>query len=576
VNIMSDTVNRWAWFVLLALALALHLLFLARVPLSPSELPQALASLDAIRQVELSTASQSALLHLGNMLLFSLFGVGNGIARLIPALAGFALVCLPWYWRYRLGNTGALIAAGVLLFSPLVLFASRRVEGTTLSLLAAGALFTALAPVWNQNIREKYRDILITLGVSIGVLSGPAFYDMALAGIAAWFFWHWLQREKLDFEHYQSWMRSALTGLGVAILFSIGFGFRWSGWNDVMDGLAYWLSSWVVTSDASHLGALLLYEPLSLALAIVGVGYAWRKRASFQLALAVWALVVLLLVSLRGGAPVSSVGVAILACAYLAGYGGQNIIRDMPSSLTKWVFLHIGLGFVFLIPALLGLTQYAGGLVSADRPLLVLAGVIVLLAMQALLAFLFSLVLPVNVLWRSALLGISVMCLYIQTGFSLQLNFVRPTSPLEPAVMAAGSPDMMAFKQMIADIAIQRGLREDTLAITVVDSDAEITDSVRWTLRQYDRLQVSLVWPTETALSTTEYLVITPEGMDLSNVTTPGWKGMRFTVVSSYLAPTPGCRRMTTIDCTDWVKWYLYRTSPYPQSLKGLILWANF
>jgi hypothetical protein len=50
---------------------------------------------------------------------------------------------------------------------------------------------------------------------------------------------------------------------------------------------------------------------------------------------------------------------------------------------------------------------------------------------------------------------------------------------------------------------------------------------------------------------------------------------MRFTAIHNYLAPTPACRRTTTIDCTDWVNWYLYRTSPYPQSPKNLILWVN-
>jgi len=572
---MSETTNRWAWLVLLTIAVALHLFLLYRVPLSPSEMPQALASLDAVKGTNLSTASNSALLLLGNTLLFSVFGAGNGIVRLIPSLAGIALVLLPLYWQRRLGNMGTLTAAGVLLISPIILFASRRVEGTTLSILAAGFLFTALAPVWNKNPRESQRKSLIILGVSVGLLSGPAFYDLLLTGIAAWLFWHWLQREQIDLDKFRSWGRPGLAGLGVAMLVSIGFGFRWGGWDGVMDGLSNWLSSWTMTSDASHLGALLLYEPLTLILAALGLIYAWRQRASFPLALAFWVLLNLLMMSLRGGAPVTNAGTVILALAYLSGYGIENIIKDMPANLFKWSIIHLGMGFVFLIPALLGLTQYASGLVSAEQPVLVLSGAIVLLALQALLAFLFSLVLPINVLWRSALLGISVMCLYIQTGFSLQLNYVRPTSALEPAVMTAGSSDMQAFKQMVSDIAIQRGLREDTLAITVVDVDSEITDSVYWTLRDFYRIKVSSTWPSEVELLNAEMLVITPESMDLSAVTTPGWKGMRFTVTHSYLAPTPGCRRTTTIDCTDWVNWYLYRTSPYPQSFKGLILWVN-
>lgn len=572
---MSETTNRLAWLALLAIAVALHVLFLSSVPLSPDEATQALASLDTVKRVGLSTASNSEFLILGNTVLFSVFGAGNGMARLIPAIAGLVLVLLPLYWQRQLGHAGALTTAGVLLISPLILFASRRVEGTALSLLAVGFLFTALTPVWINKTRENQRKSLIVLGVSVGLLSGPAFYDLLLTGIATWLFWHWLQREPIDLDKYRSWVRPGLMGLGVAILVSIGFGFRWSGWNGLMSALSDWLSSWTTTSDASHLGALLLYEPFTLILAALGLGYAWRQQASFPLALAFWALLNLLIVSLRGGAPVTGAATAIFALAYLSGYGIENIIKDMPANLSRWIVGHIGLGFVFLIPALLGLTQYAGGLISAEQPVLVLMGAIVLLALQALLAFLLSLVLPVNVLWRSAFLGVGLMCLYLQTGFSLQLNYVRSTSALEPAVMNAGSPDMAVFKQMVSDIAIQLGQREDTLALTVVDADSEITDSVRWTLRNYNRVKVSPTWPSEAELSNTEMLVVTPESMDLSAVTAPGWKGMRFTVTHNYLAPIPGCRWSTTIDCTDWVNWYLYRTSPYPQNFKGLILWVN-
>ena len=76
-DMMSEKNNRWVWLVLLAIAVTLHLLFLYRVPLSPGEAFQALASLDAAKGVSYSTWSNSALLHLGNTLLFSIFGAGQ-------------------------------------------------------------------------------------------------------------------------------------------------------------------------------------------------------------------------------------------------------------------------------------------------------------------------------------------------------------------------------------------------------------------------------------------------------------------------------------------------------------------
>jgi hypothetical protein len=579
---MSDRIARWAWYALLVLACALHLVFLYQTPLSPGELPQALASLDAVRGAEFSTTADSTLLFLGNTLLFSVFGAGNGIARLIPALAGIGIALLPFYWRRNLGSAGALTAAGLLLISPLMLFISRRVEGTTLSTLAVAILFTVMTSMQHKGEHRNLHNLSVILAVSIGLLSGPAFYDLLLAGLAAWLFKHWYHRERIDWNACRTWIRPALTGTGLAFLISIGFGFRLSGWNGLMVGLAQWLSSWSAASEVSHLGALMLYEPLSLILAVLGFGFAWKRRDARPLALALWALLDLLVTSIRGGAPVSSTGTVVLPLAYLAGYGIKNMVfdMDMVKDLSRWIVLHIVLGFIFLLPTLLGLTQYGSGLISASQPLLVLSGAIVLLALQALLAFLFSLVLPVKVLWRSVFLGVSLMLLYIQAGFGLQLNYVRPTSALEPAVMSAGSPDTEMFKQMVYDIGMQRGLREDTLEISLVDEVPEITNSVRWLLRDFIRLKVVPTWPPDAEQEHTNMLVITPEGMDLSSVTAPGWKGMRFTAIHSYLAPAPACLRTVTeestyIDCSDFVNWYLYRTSPYPQSPQGAILWVN-
>lgn len=572
---MSDKTYRWAFYGLLAINLALHVAFLNRTPLSPDELPTVLTPLDALRREELAASSNSLMLLIGNMVLFFMFGPGNGIARLIPALAGFVLVLLPFYWRQRLGNAGSLTASGILLVSPLILFASRNVEDTILSLLAVGFLCTALMPASDEGFDMAPRQTLIFLGVSIGLVSGPAFYDLVLAGTVVWLIGHWIHRKKFEFSKLVYFRTAIIAGFGVAMLVSIGFGLRLNNWDGVLDSLARWIASWQVLADVSHIGALCLYEPFTLIAAALGLGYAWKHRDISSLSMILWASFILLMVSVRGGASITTAGMTVLPLAYLAGYGIRHSLKNIPETLTKWFSLHVSLGFLFLLPAFLGLSQYANGLIGTEQPLLVLSGAVVLISMQALLAFLMSIVLPMSVLWRSAYLGICVMSLYIQTGFALQLSFVRPTSALEPAVMAAVSPDMETLEEIVSDIALQRGLREDTLTITVVGNDADITDSVRWTLRDYVNLQVSQAWPQSASLENANMLVITPEDADLSAVNAPGWKGMRFSAVQRYQAPIPGCRRTTTIDCTDLANWYLYRTSPYPLSLKGLILWVN-
>ena len=61
----------------------------------------------------------------GTAFMYALFGVSNYTARLLPAIAGTALIALPFFLRRRLGTAGALAAAGLIAFSPTLLYFSR-------------------------------------------------------------------------------------------------------------------------------------------------------------------------------------------------------------------------------------------------------------------------------------------------------------------------------------------------------------------------------------------------------------------------------------------------------------------
>jgi len=56
---------------------------------------------------------------------FLLFGVSDYTARILPAIAGTALIGLPFFLRHHLGRSGALAAAGLIAFSPTLLYFSR-------------------------------------------------------------------------------------------------------------------------------------------------------------------------------------------------------------------------------------------------------------------------------------------------------------------------------------------------------------------------------------------------------------------------------------------------------------------
>src|SRR5215467_919751 len=59
---------------------------------------------------------------------YFLFGVSDFTARIPAATFSIATICMVWLWRRYLGNTGALIAAFLMVISPFLLFYGRYVR----------------------------------------------------------------------------------------------------------------------------------------------------------------------------------------------------------------------------------------------------------------------------------------------------------------------------------------------------------------------------------------------------------------------------------------------------------------
>lgn len=116
------------WGAVFGAAATLRLAALSDLPLGPDE---GAVAMDAWRlwlgrgPTELSGA---ALLTHALLLVFGLFGASDFAARLVPALAGLALVGAPLLFRPLLGPVGALGAGALLALSPLAVFGSRQVD----------------------------------------------------------------------------------------------------------------------------------------------------------------------------------------------------------------------------------------------------------------------------------------------------------------------------------------------------------------------------------------------------------------------------------------------------------------
>ena len=148
--------------------------------------PEAAQAMQAWRLVtgKTPTGSYSPLLVSLQALLFSLFGASDMAARLFPALAGSALVMLPFLIRSSVGRLGALAASLALAISPSLVYSARYGDGAallTVSVLGLVVLTLAYR-------RERHHAYLYALSVfaALALLADPRVVGSAIVLALSW------------------------------------------------------------------------------------------------------------------------------------------------------------------------------------------------------------------------------------------------------------------------------------------------------------------------------------------------------------------------------------------------------
>lgn len=568
---MTTTV-RWLWVCLLVAALLLRLAALNAVPLSPDETLIALPALDAARGAGWPESNASPLLLVGNALLFFLFGPGDGIARLLPALAGTALVAVPWLWRRRLGEVGALAAAALLTCSPIALFASRRLDGAIVGVLGIALLLSA----WLYPDQEE-RPVpgLAVLGLALGLTGGAAGYDLFLAGLAAGLAYRWIgvgEAPRPTLAAASMTGRVLVSGLGGALIIATGLGWRWNGWGSLGNGFATWFAEWQQSSTAYPVPFLLaLYEPLTLLLALIALlqgilSKETQAGAPHTLALGLWTLLATLLPTLRPGAAGTAAVAAVFPLALLAG----QEVRRLVESAYRWSWLPEGLqgGVTFVMWGYLGIQlAYHAARGIGSLPEIMLA--VLTLVFQLLLFMGFTALFGGRSAAHGLLLGTAAVMLLIQGAFGWGLTFLRTGDPAEPLVSQATATDLRALRQMVDDFGRVLGRPGEEIDVALVAGDAATTAVTRWALRDLSRLQVTAGWPT--AAST---LIVAPTNVVPPANATP-WRGIAFTAIVQPPGTLPACTSLRPPVCRAPLAWYLYRRLPLSPQREQIVLWGS-
>ena len=300
---------------LLLLSLALRMAELGTVPLNDGEAHEALTAFRAIdpRAVGSDLVAHNPLMFTINAITMSIAGSDTATVRLPTVLLGVLLVAMPFLFRKWLGRANALIMAGLLTISPVLLLASRSLSGPVWS--AALALIAIyLAGKFIESRRAPYA-IAASTAALMGILAAESAGLLTFVSVAFGTVFALLTIDDPDRRYRHAfwqilrdwpWFRSILVA-GVAVaLVAVAFLLYPTGLSGIGDVLFRTISGFGVRPAgypfAYPLLTSFLYEPVLWVFGLVGaylvlktadnseIMFLRRAMAGWLLASVVWSV----------------------------------------------------------------------------------------------------------------------------------------------------------------------------------------------------------------------------------------------------------------------------------------------
>jgi hypothetical protein len=175
-NSRSPRFEKTAYLIAFLLAVGLRFIQLGDPALTDSEATLALQSLHLAQGLKPALGSNVAYVNLTGVLFF-IFGSSNFLARFWPALAGSALVFVPWLFRERLKARPAIILAFFLAIDPALVFVSRTAGSSILAV--TGLLFAAA--FWQRGESRR-----AGVFAALALLGGPSLWAGLLGLLLTW------------------------------------------------------------------------------------------------------------------------------------------------------------------------------------------------------------------------------------------------------------------------------------------------------------------------------------------------------------------------------------------------------
>ncbi|MFO7682318.1 MAG: glycosyltransferase family 39 protein [Chloroflexota bacterium] len=550
-------------FILVGAAAAvLRLTELSKLPLSAAEAQEALAVWQFWQPGSANLVFSSPAYFTFTALLTPLFGVSDGVMRLVPALFGVMLVLLPWLLRERLTTAGALVTAVFLTVSPIAVVVSRTAGGDAIALLAAFLLLTAW--VKERDTGNGRWFTVFTIALALGLTSSPLFYSalatLGLAWLGQRFIGPALFAEEGVGRETAVFRSSILIGGGVFLLISAFFLLNLGGLGASASILGDWLRQFggagSLNGVLTPFLAVIRYEIALLVLGLAAIIWAAWRTQPLPMFNVYWLIGLLFLLALQQGV-LSNAALLIVPLYLIIGAFSGAVIGGR---ITRHGWL-LTAGFLVLWAVILVNTgRFLRVMMFSANDLSNVWTALFALAFALTLIF-FALGWDSRATYQAVLLSVLVMLVIYNWGTAWWLGHEAANDPRETWVTTGTDSGMLTLTAVIEDLSWQLSRSDrDVDLLSTVDNPM-----LRWYFRDYVNAEIG-----KTAVPTAnQTLIITPA--DAQTALGASYMGSDYAIIRTApveLAPSAS-------PTLDTLRWWLFHQSPNKPAQERVILWVK-
>jgi len=559
-NQTKITTELFLYGLIFILAAALRLVLLGKTPLVETEASWAYQAWQIWQGESIRPGSLVSYLSITEAL-FSIFGSGDIIARVWPALAGSSIIWVAFIIRDRLGRIPALILAAGLAIDPALVSLSRFAGSPVPALV-----FILLAVVTFHHHKFKWSLIFLFLWF----FSGPSFWmgavvlgttlllsnTLKILDAKQYFLTRFLDIKKdrnSSLPGAWEFFLPALVVVGVGSFFFSQF----QGLSAWITALPEFLSGWISPSGVSPykmLAALGVSNPLIVIFGGLGFVSAWKNNDRIGKISALWFGVSLLLVLIYPGRQTADL---IWVVFPLWAGAAKELARIGQAVEFSWVTNTLS-GMIAVLFMLNWLTFT--GMINQQgnqKAILLQWG---LIAASIALGLLVMTIVASEWGWPSAKKGLVVglsgaLGIYLLSALA-QGAYLQVGNPHSLWTEGSGSGQIDLLLDTIAEVSVAETGRQDSIQGAVIQENS----SLKWALRDLKEFEFLEVYNPEIAAP----ILITNE-IDNLQVPFAFYRGQDFVIATNPAG--------NAVFPEDWISWIAFRDGPI--ETEKIILWVR-